>query len=95
MTSEQAAFRAIVHGRVQGVYFRSFVEEHAEALGLTGYVRNLPGGKSLEVWAEGEKDKLEELLNQLKVGPPRAKVEQIDAQWFEYTGRYRRFLVSY
>jgi len=36
--------RAIVYGRVQGVFFRTFVEEHAQRLGLVGYVRNLPSG---------------------------------------------------
>jgi acylphosphatase len=93
--SERAAFLAIVHGRVQGVYFRAFVEEHAEALGLSGYVRNLSGGRSLEVCAEGEKEKLEELLNHLKVGPPRSRVERVDVQWSEYSGLYSRFGVNY
>lgn len=49
---------AIVHGRVQGVYFRAFVKDHAKELGLKGYVRNLSGGRAIEVWAEGEKTKL-------------------------------------
>jgi acylphosphatase len=93
--SEQSAFQAIVHGRVQGVYFRAFVEEHAEALGLSGYVRNLSGGRLLEVWAEGDKGKLEKLLNQIKIGPSRAKVERVDVNWSEYTGKYRGFSVNY
>lgn len=93
--SEQAAFKAIVYGRVQGVYFRAFVEEHANALGLTGYVRNLSGGRSLEVYAEGDKKKLEELLNQLRIGPSRARVECVDVEWMNYTGKYGHFSVTY
>jgi acylphosphatase len=93
--SEQAAFQAIVHGRVQGVYFRAFVQERAKALGLTGYVKNLSSGRSIEVWAEGEKEKLEELLNHLKVGPPRSRVERVDVEWSEYSGLYSRFGVNY
>lgn len=93
--SEQVAFQATVHGRVQGVYFRAFVEEYARTLGLTGYVRNLSGGRSLEVWAEGDREKLEELLIQLKIGPSRAKVERVDVKWSEHTGRYNHFSVNY
>jgi acylphosphatase len=80
---------------VQGVFFRSFVHDRAQALGLTGYVKNLPGGRALEVCAEGEKDKLEDLINHLKIGPPRARVERVDIQWMEYSGRFVRFWVNY
>ena len=48
---------AIVSGRVQGVGFRYWVKEEAEALGLKGWVRNLRDG-SVEVEAEGEEDAL-------------------------------------
>ncbi len=41
---DPVSVRAMVHGRVQGVFFRTFVEEHAQRLGLVGYVRNLPSG---------------------------------------------------
>ena len=57
--SELASLHAIVSGRVQGVFFRAFVSEHAEELGLTGYVRNLRDREAVEVWAEGEKVQLE------------------------------------
>jgi len=92
---EQASLLAIVHGRVQGVYFRAFVRNHAEALGLEGYVRNLSGGRAIEVRAEGEKTKLDELLNQLNIGPSRAKVEHVETKWSEYTGRFNDFQLRY
>jgi acylphosphatase len=93
--SEKALLIAIIRGRVQGVYFRAFVRNHAEALGLTGYVRNLPGGSAIEVRAEGEKTKLDELLNQLNIGPPRARVDRVDVEWSEYTGRFKDFQLNY
>ena len=86
---------AIVHGRVQGVYFRAFVKDHAKALGLKGYVRNLSGGRAIEVWAEGEKRKLSELLDYLKAGPSRARVERVDVEWAEYAGRFNDFQLNY
>jgi acylphosphatase len=92
---EQASLLAVVHGRVQGVYFRAFVRNHAEALGLNGYVRNLSGGRAIEIRAEGEKTKLDELLNHLNIGPSRAKVEHVDVEWSEYTGRFTDFQLEY
>jgi acylphosphatase len=92
---EQASFKAIVRGRVQGVNFRIFVMYRAEALGLKGYVKNLSGGTAVEVWAEGEKTKLDELLKYLKNGPSRARVEHVEVEWSDYRGRFDNFQVNY
>jgi len=92
--SDLASVHIIVHGRVQGVFFRAFAFRQAKELGLTGYVRNLPGG-AVEVQAEGERKQLEELLSELKVGPPVAKVEGVETNWSEYTGRYSGFTIKY
>ena len=67
-----ASLRAVVYGRVQGVFFRAFVHRQALRLGLTGYVRNLPGGEAVEVIAEGTGDILEKLVGYLEAGPPAA-----------------------
>lgn len=93
--SEKASLQAVVHGRVQGVYFRAFVQDRARALGLAGYVKNRAGGRSVEVRAEGEKEKLEELLNYLRTGPSRAHVDRVDVEWSDYQGRYQGFSISY
>ncbi len=93
--AELAAVKAIVHGRVQGVFFRDFVSRRASELGLTGYVRNLPGGQSVEVQAEGEREQLEELIGYLKVGPPAAHVVKVATCWTEYPGGYVGFRMSY
>jgi acylphosphatase len=93
--TERAAFTAIVNGRVQGVYFRDFVRKHAEVLDLTGYVRNLPGGRQLEVHAEGEKQDLHELLNQLNKGPRLSKVNDVDIDWINPTGGFSHFEIQY
>ena len=85
---------AIVYGRVQGVFFRSFVEEHAQRLGLKGYVHNLPSG-DVEVVAEGERERVEELIGYLKVGPPVARVKRVVPLWSGYSARYSRFSVRY
>ena len=86
---------AVVHGRVQGVFFRAFVRDQAKALGLAGYVKNKSGGGSVEVHAEGEKDKLEELLDYLRTGPSRARVDRVDVEWSDFEGRFQGFSVNY
>ena len=93
--SEQTSFVAVVHGRVQGVNFRAFVKYRAEALGLKGYVKNLSGGTAVEVRAEGEKTKLVELLDHLNTGPSRSRVERVDVEWSDYTGRFNDFQLNY
>ncbi|MBA7623101.1 Acylphosphatase [subsurface metagenome] len=93
--ADLASVQATVYGRVQGVFFRSFVSRQATQLGLTGYVRNLPDGRTVEVHAEGERQQLAELLSYLKIGPPGAKVEKVETNWSEYTGSYSRFSIWY
>ncbi len=91
---EMASLKAIVEGYVQGVFFRAYVSRSAKALGLKGYVRNLPNGK-VEVRAEGNKEKLENLVKQLQIGPPEAVVEKVETIWSDYTGTFANFEIRY
>lgn len=77
------ALSATIHGLVQGVNFRYFVLRNARELGLTGYVRNLPDGTSVEVHAEGEREKLEQLLKYIGAGPRSARVDKLEVCWSE------------
>jgi acylphosphatase len=84
----------VARGLVQGVYFRRYVEEHAQRLGLEGYVRNLPDGRSVLVEAEGERVALERLVSLLWEGPPGAVVSQVDVEWREPGGRFEGFWIA-
>ena len=77
---QRVAAQLVVHGRVQGVGYRYFVQEAAERLGLLGWVRNLPDG-SVEAYAEGAKPLVEDWIGQLEKGPPLARVERVDLDW--------------
>jgi acylphosphatase len=88
-----ATLHVIIHGHVQGVFFRAFVIERATELGLAGYVRNLPSGQDIEIQADGEKEKLEKLVEYLKIGPPAARVERVITTWSKYTGKYSHFTI--
>jgi len=92
--SDLAAVQVVVHGYVQGVFFRAFVSGRAGELDLNGYVRNLPDG-TVEVRAEGEKKQLERLISHLRAGPPAARVERVATSWSGYSGDYSGFSVRY
>ncbi len=90
---ELAYVTATVYGHVKGVYYRAFTSQLAKSLGLRGYVRNLPQMNAVEVNAEGPKEKLEELIRQLEVGPPESLVEHMDVKWSAFTGQFSNFEV--
>lgn len=90
--AELSYMKATVTGHVQGVFYRAFASRVAKTLGVKGYVRNLsPQTHSVEVVAEGEKTKLEELVRQLEGGPPEALVDSVDVQWSDFTGEFVNF----
>ena len=65
-----------IEGRVQGVYFRESTRQHAEMLGLSGYVRNLFDGR-VEALFQGEEQAVQKALDFVAHGPPRAQVESV------------------
>ena len=78
---ERARLTALVRGRVQGVGFRAFVIDRARGLDLNGYVRNLPDHRTVEVVAEGSRERLESLVGFLRQGPRAARVDGVDVAW--------------
>ncbi len=90
--SELSHVSATVTGHVQGVYYRAFTSRVAKTLGLRGYVRNLTyPSQAVEVVAEGEKSKLEEMVSKLEEGPPESLVEKVDVKWSDFTGEHVNF----
>ena len=77
--------RALVIGRVQGVWFRQSTADEAHALGVAGWVRNLPDG-SVEAVFEGPPAVVERALDYVRTGPPRAAVSSVDVTREEPTG---------
>ena len=69
--------RVVVHGLVQGVFFRDTTRRQAEQRGVAGWVRNNPDG-SVEAVFEGEDDAVERLVELCREGPRGARVESVD-----------------
>ena len=63
-------------------------------MGVGGWVRNLRDGR-VEAMAEGEKSKVEELLRFCRVGPPGARVVNVDVTWLEAAGEFRGFRIAH
>ena len=87
------AKRVIVHGRVQGVGFRYFVQRTARRLGLVGSVRNREDG-AVEVVVEGEETTLAEFLRHVRAGPPMSRVERVDEEPVAPAGGFTRFNIE-
>ena len=75
-----------VTGRVQGVFFRAWMQGQANELGVTGWVRNCPDGR-VDAHIEGEEAAVSQLIERLRRGPPSARVEDVrlwDVELFDF-----------
>ncbi len=81
---------AFISGKVQGVFFRSFIKENADKLDIKGYVKNLDDGR-LEAVFEGSEAKTKEIIQKCKKGPLFAEVNHVDAIKEKYIGEFKSF----
>jgi acylphosphatase len=75
----------IVHGAVQGVFFRVETRDRARSLGLGGWVRNMPDG-AVEAVFEGDEERIESMVAWCERGPRGARVDDVDVTWAEPQG---------
>lgn len=69
---------AVIHGKVQGVWFRAWTQDMARELGVTGWVRNTESG-DVEAVCQGTEAEIGQFLKRLHDGPPLARVTKIDS----------------
>lgn len=82
----------IIRGRVQGVFFRAEARDRAASLDLGGWVRNNPDG-TVEAAFEGERERVESMVEWCRRGPALAQVEDVEVAWEQPLGD-SRFAVS-
>jgi acylphosphatase len=75
--AERVATRVIVHGTVQGVWFRGTTRHEARERGVAGWVRNRSDG-TVEAWFEGAPDAVASIVRWCHEGPLRAEVERVE-----------------
>ncbi len=84
----------VVHGLVQGVFFRASTRDEAVRAGVGGWVRNLPDG-TVEALFEGDKKKVEQVVAWCYKGPAGAQVVKVDLKWETFRGEFIHFDVRY
>ncbi len=74
--------RVRIYGRVQGVFFRQWSVNHARPLGVAGWVHNARDG-SVEAHLKGEEGAVSQLIEQMRRGPPGARVDDLTVEEVE------------
>jgi len=82
----------MIFGKVQGVNFRFETKFIAKNLSLTGWVKNLPDA-TVEIIAEGNEEKLKELIRWCTRGPQHAMVNKVETNWQEYKEEFTEFKI--
>jgi acylphosphatase len=90
----KARAHVLVSGRVQGVYYRSYAQDAARSLGVTGWVRNTTAGQ-VEAVFEGEEEEVRSMLEWCWRGSPSSSVEKVEVEWEKPTGEFKDFSVTY
>jgi acylphosphatase len=91
---EKVRARVIIEGRVQGVFFRYRTQEMADQLDLKGWVKNRRDGR-VEAVFEGDKDRVDQIIQWCHQGPPEARVTKVHLNWEEYAGEFEDFAINY
>lgn len=86
----EARAHVFISGMVQGVYFRALTVEAARSASLSGWVRNLKDGR-VEIVMEGDKEDVQHVIDWCHVGPPPARVDNVEIFWEEPTGEFKGF----
>lgn len=89
-TTDTETLLVRITGKVQGVGFRMSTVRQAHGVGVGGWVRNLEDG-AVEALIQGPHDRIDQMLSWLRVGPPAARVEDIEIREVQETRQYDRF----
>ncbi len=71
------SIRLYLSGTIQGVFFRGFIKENAEKLGVKGFIRNLEDGR-VEIFIEGNIDEVKKMITICKKGPKHSEIKNVE-----------------
>lgn len=90
-TPHKKTLRLVIHGRVQGVYFRDSMSREANGLSVSGWVRNRSDG-TVEAVVQGEEPAVDAIVQWAHHGPARAQVERVEVE--PHQGAYASFTIT-
>ncbi|MBU0898469.1 MAG: acylphosphatase [Nanoarchaeota archaeon] len=82
-----------ISGKVQGVFFRSFVKSQAKLHDVNGWVKNLPDSR-VEAVFEDEDYKVDAIIEACRQGPPGAEVKNVEVEWEKTRGMEAGFEIK-
>ncbi len=83
-----------IHGKVQEVFFRAYMEDKAQSHNLTGWIKNCFDG-TVEVVLEGNEDDVKQVVEWAHTGPSNAEVKKVDVSWEKPTNEFSEFSIQY
>jgi len=86
--------KIIVHGFVQGVFFRANILNSAREFGLSGYVKNLPDS-TVEIVVEGQEDKINKLIDFCKSNPGASEVSNVEVKFEKAENTFEGFEIRH
>jgi len=92
--TEKICVRAVISGRVQGVFFRMETKKAAQRIGVFGWVKNNRDG-TVEALFEGDKDRVDSMLEWCRKGPPLSVVKDVSISREEAPGGYTDFTITF
>ena len=91
---ENVRVRVRVRGLVQGVWFRAYTQRMAAGRPVTGWVRNMPDG-TVEAEIQGPQDEVNALVDDIRGGPPGARVDEARVEPIAHLDEEERFEIRY
>ena len=92
--SNKIQVKAIISGRVQGVFYRAETKKAADKFGIQGYVKNMPNG-SVKAVFEGDNSIVNKMLDWCNEGSPASRVENVFSEKVEGLSNFEGFLIKY
>ena len=87
------AVRLYISGTVQGVFFRRFVKDNADKLGVFGYIRNLDDGR-IEIFIEGNQENVDNMIAVCKRGPAHSNLRKVEEKEEKFQD-FKEFKIMY
>ena len=91
---DRVRMHVLVHGVVQGVFFRTTIRSRAQILGIRGWVKNTASG-GVEAVFEGEKDSVNEILDFCKRGPEGSVITDVRVEEEPFRAEFTGFEIRH